>query len=282
MEIDLNTPSQNSNNELTTQAIFGLPNCENENTVDKKMEIEDDKINPNESINNNELILKPNDISNILKLADIKEIENKNNENCPKEEKKEKKRNRGPNKLQKIIDEFFKDKKRTKSPYEINEKKLDENKNLEEKQSFEQNRKRKRKKLLVEKFDEFLNCVSDKINKNYYEIFLFPVINNYKIFYLQKEKEYLNNSSNFQIIKDENLLKRKKSYGLENCLEIPEIVNDYIRYLYNQNIFITDDSKLEMLEIIWIFCLWLNMNHYSSYTVDYILPKEQEINNINI
>ena len=140
-----------------------------------------------------------------------------------------------------------------------------------------------------EKFDEFLNFVKEKVNQNYYDHYMYPIINEYKEFYKVKEKEFKerkkelgtndeaakNNIIINGINLDANLAKKKKSYGLENFLEIPEIVNDFIRYLYNKNIFLTDESKIEMIEIVFIFCTWLKQYHYSSYNVEYFIKDEE-------
>ena len=164
--------------------------------------------------------------------------------------------------------------------------KEDSNKINEEQTNNEENKNKKVKKRskiveMSEKFDEFLNFVNEKLNKHYYDIFIFPIINNYKEFYIEKDKEFkekknlsdeksINNNNNM----DENLAKRKKSYGLENFLEIPEIVNEFVKYIYNKNIFATDESKIEMIEIIFIFCTWLKQYHYSSYNIEYLIKNE--------
>ena len=82
---------------------------------------------------------------------------------------------------------------------------------------------------------------------------IYVIINKYKEFYIEKEKEFKNNKQDFKYnIDDENLIKKKKIYGLENFLEIPEIVNDFMKYIYQQNIFKTDESIVEMIEIIFL------------------------------
>jgi len=223
-----------------------------------------------------------------------------NEENESKKEQKGKKRVRGPNKCYRIIDEFFRDKKRTKQLIDINnELKMDfsnllndeqMNNNEEEKKNDENKNRRTKKRIKItemsEKFDEFLNFVDEKVNKDYYNLFIYPVINSYKEFYIEKEKEFKENKNlkqnlydekscnNINISMDENLAKRKKSYGLENFLEIPEIVNDFVKYIYNKNIFVTDESKIEMIEIIFIFCTWLKQYHYSSYSIEYLIKND--------
>jgi hypothetical protein len=221
----------------------------------------------------------------------------KNEENESKKEQKGKKRVRGPNKCYRIIDDFFKDKKRAKiineNSNELNKEDQnavgDEQINEEEKKNDESKNKRTKKRIKVtemsEKFDEFLNFVNEKVNKDYYDLFLYPVINNYKEFYIEKEKEFKEKknekqntndekSNNINNNMDENLARRKRSYGLENFLEIPEIVNDFVKYIYNKNIFLTDESKIEMIEIIFIFCTWLKQYHYSSYSIEYLIQNE--------
>ena len=124
-------------------------------------------------------------------------------------------------------------------------------------------------------FDDFLIYVESKVNKDYYNKFITPIINNYKEFYIEKEKEFKENKSSFNIIEDENLIKKKKIYGLENFLEIPEIINDFMKFIYNKNIFTNDEDKVEMIEIIFIFCAWLKQYHYTSYNIEYLLKKEE-------
>ena len=208
------------------------------------------------------------------------EDNNKEEEDESKKELKEKRRVRGPNKCYRIIEEFFKDKKRAKNL--LNSDDLSQNKNNENMNDEEEtnNKKIKRRIKIVEmsgKFDEFLNYVKPKVNEDYYNNYIFVIINKYKEFYLEKEKEFKENKDSFKLnVDDENLMKKKKSYGLENFLEIPEIVNDFMKLIYQQKIFSTDESIIEMIEIIFIFCSWLKQNHYSSYNVEYLIKKEEE------
>ena len=212
-------------------------------------------------------------------------------DNESKKEQKGKKRVRGPNKCYRIIDEFFSDKKRTKNIDDTNNdfQKQNSNKINDEQTNNEDNKNRRSKKRtkiieMSEKFDEFLNFVNEKVNKNYYDNFAFPIINNYKEFYIEKEKEFkkkkknIKEDNNNNINIDENLEKRKKSYGLENFLEIPEIVNEFVKHIYNKNLFASDESKIEMIEIIFIFCTWLKQYHYSSYSIEYLIKSEEEEN----
>ena len=124
-------------------------------------------------------------------------------------------------------------------------------------------------------FDDFLIYVETKVNKDYYNKFIIPIINNYKEFYIEKEKDFKENKSSFNNIEDENLIKKKKIYGLENFLFFPEIVNDFMKFIYNKNIFENDEDKVEMIEIIFIFCAWLQQNHYTSYNIEYLIKKEE-------
>ena len=126
-------------------------------------------------------------------------------------------------------------------------------------------------------FDEYLNFVEPKVNNDYYNKFILTIINMYKEFYIEKEKEFKENKSLFNNnidFDDENLIRKKKIYGLENFLEIPEIVNDFMKFFYNKNIFENDEDKLEIIENIFIFCVWLKQNHYTSYNVEYLLKQE--------
>jgi len=239
---------QESQNHLNTFSIFGINNQEEKNNenIETNMEIEE-----NQDINEN-----------------IK-VEENNKEDESKKEQKEKRRVRGPNKCYRIIDQFFNDKKRAKETIN-NEQQNDIN--------DEEDKKIKRRKNITNMsliFDDFLFYVELKVNKDYYNKFITPIINNYKEFYIEKEKEFKENKSSFNIIEDENLIKKKKIYGLENFLEIPEIINDFMKFIYNKNIFTSDDDKVEMIEIIFIFCAWLKQYHYTSYNIEYLLKKEE-------
>jgi len=261
------------------------------NNNDDIMIIEDNyetKNNKNNKKNNNNNTKEKK--NKMIKNSNTKKNEKINNEDIEskKEQQKVKKRVRGPNKCYRIIVEFFNDKKRTKNiDNEIKKDNLnkinDEQINEEEEEKKNDNKKNKKRTKITEmseKFDEFLNFVNEKVNKNYYDLFIYPVISNYKDFYIEKEKQYKENKKNLNdekinnINMDENLAKRKKSYGLENFLEIPEIVNEFVKYIYNKNIFVTDESKIEMIEIIFIFCTWLKQYHYSSYSVEYLIKNE--------
>ena len=218
---------QESQNDLNTFSIFGMNNQEEKNNenIETNMEIEE-----NQDINEN-----------------IK-VEENNKDEESKKEQKEKRRVRGPNKCYRIIDQFFNDKKRAKETIN-NEQQNDIN--------DEEDKKIKRRKNITNMsliFDDFLIYVESKVNKDYYNKFIIPIINNYKEFYIEKEKDFKENKSSFNNIEDENLIKKKKIYGLENFLEIPEIVNDFMKFIYNKNIFENDEDKVEMIEIIFIFC----------------------------
>ena len=239
---------QESQNDLNTFSIFGMNNQEEKNNenIETNMEIEE-----NQDINEN-----------------IK-VEENNKEEESKKEQKEKRRVRGPNKCYRIIDQFFNDKNRSKETIN-NEQQNDIN--------DEEDKKIKRRKNITNMsliFDDFLIYVESKVNKDYYNKYITPIINNYKEFYIEKEKEFKENKSSFNIIEDENLIKKKKIYGLENFLEIPEIINDFMKFIYNKNIFTNDEDKVEMIEIIFIFCAWLKQYHYTSYNIEYLLKKEE-------
>ena len=259
---------QENENNINTISIFGLNN----------------QIKEEKNIENNEVNMEIEDQSenkDIIKIEKIKsEEENNNKEEESKKEPKEKRRVRGPNKCYRIIEEFFNEKKRTKnilSNKDTSQSKINENINEEDEDN---NTKKIKKRIKVvemsEKFDEFLNFVKSEVNEDYYNQYIYVIINKYKEFYIEKEKEFKNNKQDFKYnIDDENLIKKKKIYGLENFLEIPEIVNDFMKYIYQQNIFKTDESIVEMIEIIFIFCVWLKQNHYTSYNVEYLINKEE-------
>ena len=196
-------------------------------------------------------------------------LEDNNKEENSKKEPKEKRKVRGPNKCYRIIEQFFQDKRRSKESNDIEEL----NQNEEEKKI----RRKAKISNMSSVFDEYLNFVEPKVNNDYYNKFILTIINMYKEFYIEKEKEFKENKSSFNNnidFDDENLIRKKKIYGLENFLEIPEIVNDFMKFFYNKNIFENDEDKIEIIENIFIFCVWLKQNHYTSYNVEYLLKQE--------
>jgi len=243
---------QKNQNDINTFSIFDNNNeSKNLENIETNMEME---IEPEQE----------ND--------DKKKSEEDNKEENPKKESKEKRKVRGPNKCYRIIDQFFKDKKRAKESNDIEQQEQKNNKDQEEKKT----RRRTKITNMSSVFDEYLNFVEPKVNNDYYNKFVLNIINNYKEFYIEKEKEFKENKSLFNNnIDDENLIRKKKIYGLENFLEIPEIVNDFMKFIYNKNIFENDEDKIEMIENIFIFCVWLKQNHYTSYNVEYLLKKEE-------
>ena len=243
---------QKNQNDINTFSIFDNNNeGKNLENIETNMEME---IEPEQENN------------------DKKNSEEDNKEENPKKESKEKRKVRGPNKCYRIIDQFFKDIKRAKELNDTEQQDQKNNKDQEEKKT----RRRTKITNMSSVFDDYLNFVEPKVNNDYYNKFVLNIINNYKEFYIEKEKEFKENKSLFNNnIDDENLIRKKKIYGLENFLEIPEIVNDFMKFIYNKNIFENDEDKIEMIENIFIFCVWLKQNHYTSYNVEYLLKKEE-------
>ena len=243
-------------NNISTFSIFSINNQDSKNNenIENNMELEENQENKENS-----------------KIDEIK-IEENDKEEESKKEQKEKRRVRGPNRCYRIIEDFFKDKKRTKIL----------NSNNEETSNNEDEDKKIKRKIksvnMIEVFDEFLSYVESKVNENYYNTFILPIITNYKEYYIEKEKEFKENKNSVLInnIDDENLIRKKKTYGLENTLEIAEILNEFMKFIYNKNIFKSDNEKIEMIEIIFIFCAWLKQNHYSSYNIEYLIKPEDK------
>ncbi len=234
---------EKNQNDINTFSIFDSNNNEGKNieniNTNMEMELEEKEENKGE-IN----------------------LEDNNKEENSKKEPKEKRKVRGPNKCYRIIEQFFKDKRRSKESNDIEEL----NQNEEEKKI----RRKAKISNMSSVFDEYLNFVEPKVNNDYYNKFIITIINMYKEFYIEKEKEFKENKSLFNNnidFDDENLIRKKKIYGLENFLEIPEIVNDFMKFFYNKNIFENDEDKIEIIENIFIFCVWLKQNHYTSYNV---------------
>ena len=245
-------------------------NLENKNDSDKKSE--------NNSISHKEKNNKQkNNSSKSISIVDNNNLnEIKNDNNNENQNILNKKKKRGRNKCYRIIDEFFDDQKRKKnlSPLiNLSENENNNNENSEIKKIVKRNRYVK----MSDKFDEFSEFVKEKVNDIYYETYVLPIMTNYKNFYLEKEKDY-KKDDNLQIEvegeqkKENNNSHRKKILSsLKNSLEIPELVNDFIRFLYNKNIFENDDSKIEMVELIFVFCSWLKQKYYTKYTLEYDL-----------
>ena len=208
---------QKNQNDINTFSIFDNNNeGKNLENIETNMEME---IEPEQENN------------------DKKNSEEDNKEENPKKESKEKRKVRGPNKCYRIIDQFFKDIKRAKELNDTEQQDQKNNKDQEEKKT----RRRTKITNMSSVFDEYLNFVEQKVNNDYYNKFVLNIINNYKEFYIEKEKEFKENKSLFNNnIDDENLIRKKKIYGLENFLEIPEIVNDFMKFIYNKNIFEND------------------------------------------
>ena len=208
---------QKNQNDINTFSIFDNNNeGKNLENIETNMEME---IEPEQENN------------------DKKNSEEDNKEENPKKESKEKRKVRGPNKCYRIIDQFFKDIKRAKELNDTEQQDQKNNKDQEEKKT----RRRTKITNMSSVFDEYLNFVEPKVNNDYYNKFVLNIINNYKEFYIEKEKEFKENKSLFNNnIDDENLIRKKKIYGLENFLEIPEIVNDFMKFIYNKNIFEND------------------------------------------
>ena len=241
---------EKNQNDINTFSIFDSNNNEGKNieniNTNMEMELEEKEENKGE-IN----------------------LEDNNKEENSKKEPKEKRKVRGPNKCYRIIEQFFQDKRRSKESNDIEEL----NQNEEEKKI----RRKAKISNMSPVFDEYLNFVEPKVNNDYYNKFILTIINMYKEFYIEKEKEFKENKSSFNNnidFDDENLIRKKKIYGLENFLEIPEIVNDFMKFFYNKNIFENDEDKIEIIENIFIFCVWLKQNHYTSYNVEYLLKQE--------
>lgn len=250
---------QDAQNNITTYSIF-KDNKENKNKegTETNMDIEEIQENKEES------------------KIDESKLEDIEKEEESKKEPKEKRRVRGPNKCYRIIDEFFTDSKRVKI-ISLNKEDMNLNKNNNNEEEERKIRKRIKVINMLNAFDEFLHYVESKVNVNYYNKYILPIIKNYKEFYIEKDKEYKENKNSIlnNNIEDENLIRKKKIYGLENMLEIPEIVNEFMKFIYNKDIFNTDEDKIEMIEIIYIFCAWLKQNHYSSYNAEYLLKEEE-------
>ena len=50
---------------------------------------------------------------------------------------------------------------------------------------------------------------------------------------------------------------------------IPDLVNDYFRYVKNKDVIKEKDEKFEMVELIYVFCLWLKEKNYTTAIMEY-------------
>ncbi len=136
-------------------------------------------------------------------------------------------------------------------------------------------------------FKGFLLFVKPRINDDYFN-FVSYYIMLYNEFYEKnvKENNKDNNSSlrNNKIIieadndlNDTNIVQIESSnindnnkISIETYEQIPDLVNDYFRYIQSRNIISDIDLKFELVEMIYVFCLWLKEKGFTTATLEYI------------
>ena len=166
------------------------------------------------------------------------------------------------------IKDFFKDDKRkNKNFIEDDEKNFNDN--------------------IYNPFEGFLLFVKPRINDEYFNFVKYYILL-YNEFYEKnvKENNEINNSNvrnNKIIIKADNDLNNtniveiqsnnindNNTISIEIYEQIPDLVNDYFRYIQSRNIISDIDLKFELVEMIYVFCLWLKEKGYTTATLEYI------------
>ena len=169
------------------------------------------------------------------------------------------------------IKEFFKDEKRRNSNFVEEDDKnfhFDDNDN--------------------NPFQRFLIFVKPRINDNYFKFVKYYIML-YNEFYEKNIKEsngikINNNLSNNKIIiqADDNDLNNTNIIQIDNSNiidnknlietheQIPDLVNDYFRYIQSRYTITDIDLKFELVEMIYVFCLWLKEKGFTSATLEYI------------
>ena len=151
-------------------------------------------FNYNQEEKNNDNLEANMEIEENQETKEVIKLEENNKEEETKKESKEKRRVRGPNKCYRIIDQFFSDQKRTKAS-NIKDGIDQKNNNTNEEEEEKKIKKRVKVTNMSSIFDDFLNFVETKTNNEYYNKFIKPIINNYKEFYIEKEKDYKENKT---------------------------------------------------------------------------------------
>ena len=63
---------------------------------------------------------------------------------------------------------------------------------------------------------------------------------------------------------------RKVNSGREVDKEhLPDLVNNFFRFVREKNIYKTNEEKFEMIELIYVFCLWLQEKSYTTARLEY-------------
>ena len=136
-------------------------------------------------------------------------------------------------------------------------------------------------------FEGFLLFVKPRINDEYFNFVKYYILL-YNEFYEKnvKENNEINNSNvrnNKIIIKADNDLNNtniveiqsnnindNNTISIEIYEQIPDLVNDYFRYIQSRNIISDIDLKFELVEMIYVFCLWLKEKGFTTATLEYI------------
>ncbi len=136
-------------------------------------------------------------------------------------------------------------------------------------------------------FEGFLLFVKPRINDEYFDFVRYYIML-YNEFYEKnvKENNEDNNSNlrNNKIIiqadndlNDTNIVQIESSnindnnkISIETYEQIPDLVNDYFRYIQSRNIISNIDLKFELVEMIYVFCLWLKEKGFTTATLEYI------------
>ena len=92
-------------------------------------------------------------------------------------------------------------------------------------------------------FENFLLFVKNITNQKYFD-FVEKYVNYLKYFINQN-----NNNNKYE--------------------KIPYYINDYFKYIKKQNYLNDKESKLELIEIMFVFCMWLKEKKFTNYYLEY-------------
>lgn len=132
--------------------------------------------------------------------------------------------------------------------------------------NFLDNPKRKSKELIkVQNLDQEL---TEHTRSNPFEEFLYfiqPLTNPHFLGFAKLIIDMFNEFEKQTNKKDD----QNKNERVIDKEHIPDLVNDYFRFVKNKQIIKEKEAKLEMIELIYIFCLWLKEKKYTTAKLDY-------------
>ena len=132
--------------------------------------------------------------------------------------------------------------------------------------NFLDNPKRKNKDLI--KVQNLAQELTELTRSNPFEEFLYFIqpLTNAHFFGFAKLIIDMFNEFEKQANKKEDQNKNGRVIDKEH---IPDLVNDYFRFVKKKQLIREREGKLEMIELIYIFCLWLKEKKYSTAKLEY-------------